>query len=41
MGSEQDETVLQQIAEKLLRLGSLLKRLSITPTSLDINTTWE
>jgi len=39
-GSEPPGIILQQITERLLGLGSLLKRLSITPTNLDINTTW-
>lgn len=38
---EPDETVLQPITEKLLSLGSLLKRLNITPAELNINTVWE
>ncbi len=39
--SEPPGKVLQQITERLLSLGSLLKRLNITPESLSINTAWE
>ncbi len=36
--NESSEKVSQQITEKLLSLGSILKHLSITPSGLNINT---